>query len=65
MIGDISRVLQKLFKSFHGIAISTLLVSVAFLLLKTFYLNLNYLESVKALLHSSLQNCHKCPDVFE
>ena len=37
----------KIFKSFNGIAISAVVVSVAFLLLKSFNLNLKYLEYVK------------------
>ena len=66
LIKGISGVLQKLFKSFNGTAISiSFEIPLTGVLPIFLVLNLNYSESVLVLFGSSLQNKNKLLDVFE
>ena len=66
LIKGISRVLQKLLKYLNGTAISTSSVLTSTGVLPViFALNLNDSESAMVAFGSSLQYCHKLPNVFE
>ena len=66
LINGISRVLQKLLKYFNGtISLTSFSLPAAGVFLVISILDLNYSECPKLLLVSSLQYCHKLPDVFE
>ena len=66
LIKGISRVLQKLLKYLNGTAISTSSVLTSTGVLPViFALNLNDSESAMVAIGSSLQYCHKLPNVFE
>ena len=66
LIKGISRVLQKLLKYLNGTAISTSSVLTSTGVLPViFALNLNDSESTMVATGSSLQYCHKLPNVFE
>ena len=65
LIQVISRILQKLFRYFNTIAISTSTVPPSTVIPVNLYLNINNLESAIFSSGSSLQHYHKRPDVFE
>ena len=66
LINGISRVLQKLLKYFNGTIILTFFVlPVAGVFPVTFILDLSDSDYVMLSFGSSLQYCHKLPDVFE
>ena len=63
LTGGISRVLPKLLQYFNGTAISGFAIA-TLVLFVSLELNLNDSESVMLSLGSSLQYCHRLPDVF-
>ena len=65
LIRDISRVLQKLLKSFDGTVITAPVMPSLLVLFNNLDLSLNASESPIGYLGSSMQNWFKVPDVFE
>ena len=65
LIRDISRVLQKLLKSFDGTVITAPVMPSLLVLSNNLDLSLNASESPIGYLGSSMQNWFKVPDVFE
>ena len=65
LIRGISRVLQKLLKSFDGTVITAPVMPSLLVLFNNLDLRLNASESPIGYLGSSMQNWFKVPDVFE
>ena len=65
LIRGISRVLQKLLKSFDGTVITAPVMPSLLVLFNNLDLSLNASESPIGYLGSSMQNWFKVPDVFE